>query len=92
LISLVLVQSDNSQFFGLLQVLMLAAVVVFSFYHGWRGAIVSIVLISVLITIENHFDPLSHDPKQMQLYVSIVGAMALLFGAAMDDIKPMNWI
>ena len=87
LISLALVQSDNLQFFGLLQVLMLAAVVVFSFYHGWRGAIVSIVLISVLITIENHFDPLSHDPKQMQLYVSIVGAMALLFGAAMDDIK-----
>lgn len=87
LISFALMQSDNVQFFGLLQVLMLAAVVVFSFYHGWRGAIVSIVLISVLITIENHFDPLSHDPKQMQLYVSIVGAMALLFGAAMDDIK-----
>ena len=91
LISLVLVQSGNSQFFGLLQVLMLAAVVVFSFYHGWRGAIVSIVLISVLVTIENHFDPLSHDPKQMQLYVSIVGAMALLFGAAMDDIKTNEW-
>ncbi len=87
LISFVLVQSDNSQFFGLLQVLLLAAVVVFSFYYGWRGAIVSIVLISVLITIDNHFDPLSRDPKQMQLYVSIVGAMALLFGVAMDDIK-----
>lgn len=87
LISLVLMQSDNLQFFGLLQVLLLAAVVVFSFYYGWRGASVSILLISLLITVDNHYDPNAHDPKQMQLFVSIVGAMALLFGAAMDDIK-----
>lgn len=87
LISIALVRSGDSQFFGLLQVLLLAAVVVFTFYNGWRGAAVSIVLISVLISVDNHFDPFSRDPKQMQLYVSIVGAMALLFGAAMDDLK-----
>ena len=87
LISIALTRSGDSQFFGLLQVMLLAAVVVFTFYNGWRGAVVSIVLISVLISIDNHYDPFSRDPKQMQLYVSIVGAMALLFGAAMDELK-----
>ena len=66
---------------------MLAAVVVFSFFHGWRGAAVSVVLVSLMISVDNHLDPLSGDPKQMQLYVSIVGALALLFGAAMDELK-----
>ena len=87
LISFALSRSGDSQFFGLLQVLLLAAVVVFTFYNGWRGSVVSIVLISVLISIDNHYDPFSRDPKQMQLYISIVGAMALLFGAAMDELK-----
>ncbi len=87
LISFALSRSGDSQFFGLLQVLLLAAVVVFTFYNGWRGAVVSIVLISVMVSIDNHYDPLLRDPKQMQLYVSIVGAMALLFGAAMDELK-----
>jgi two-component system sensor histidine kinase UhpB len=87
LISLALIRSGDSQFFGLLQVLLLAAVVVFTFFHGWRGAVVSVVLISVLIALDNHYDPYSRDPKQLQLYVSIVGALALLFGAAMDELK-----
>ncbi|MFM6989179.1 MAG: histidine kinase [Arenimonas sp.] len=87
LISVALFNSHESRFFGLLQVLMLAAVVVFSFFHGWRGAAVSVVLVSLMISVDNHLDPLSGDPKQMQLYVSIVGALALLFGAAMDELK-----
>ncbi len=87
LIAFALYRSHDSQFFGLLQVMLLAAVVVFSFFHGWRGAVVSIVLVSLMIAVDNHLDPYSSDPKQMQLYVSIVGAMALLFGAAMDDLK-----
>lgn len=87
LIALALNNNHGSQFFGMLQVLLLAAVVVLSFFHGWRGAVVSIVLISVMITIDNHLDPHASDPKEMQLYVSIVGAMALLLGAAMDDLK-----
>ena len=87
LILVALLHSHESRFFGLLQVLMLAAVVVFSFFHGWRGAALSMVLVSLMISIDNHLDPLSGDPKQMQLYVSIVGALALLFGAAMDELK-----
>lgn len=87
LIGMALMQSRDSYFFGLLQVMLMAAVAVFAYYQGWRGAVLSVLLVSVLISVNNHMNPGSADPKLMQLYLSIVGAVALLFGTAMDDLK-----
>lgn len=87
LIGVALVQSHDSHFFGLLQVMLMAAVVVFAYFQGWRGAVLSVLLVSILISVNNHMNPYSADPKLMQLYISIVGAVALLFGTAMDDLK-----
>ena len=87
LIGLALVNSHDSKFFGLLQVMLMAAVVVFAFFQGWRGAVLSVLLVSILIAANNHLNANAADPKLMQLYIAIVGAVALLFGTAMDDLK-----
>jgi two-component system sensor histidine kinase UhpB len=71
----------------LLKILLLAAVVVFSFFHGWRGASLSVLVISSLIAIDDHLHGGSAEIIEMQLYVAVMGAMALLFGASVDELK-----
>jgi glucose-6-phosphate-specific signal transduction histidine kinase len=71
----------------LLKILLLAAVVVFSFFHGWRGAALSVLVVSSLIALDDHLHGGSADIIEMQLYVAVMGAMALLFGASVDELK-----
>ncbi|MBP6310128.1 MAG: hypothetical protein KA350_05605 [Arenimonas sp.] len=71
----------------LLKILLLAAVVVFSFFHGWRGASLSVLVVSSLIALDDHLHGGSADIIEMQLYVAVMGAMALLFGASIDELK-----
>jgi two-component system sensor histidine kinase UhpB len=71
----------------MLKILLLAAVVVFSFFHGWRGAALSVLVVSSLIALDDHLHGGSADIIEMQLYVAVMGSMALLFGASIDELK-----
>jgi glucose-6-phosphate-specific signal transduction histidine kinase len=79
--------NPNSSIAVLLKVLLLAAVVVFSFLYGWRGAAVSVLVISLLIAIDDHVNGGNADVIELQLFVAVMGAMALLFGASVDELK-----
>ena len=70
---------------AMLKILLLAAVVVFSFLHGWRGAALSVLVVSVLIAVDGHMH--GGDILELQLYVAVMGAMALLFGASVDELR-----
>lgn len=70
-----------------LKILMLVLVVVFSFLHGWRGAALSVLVVSGLIGLDEHFRGGRTDILQLQLYVAAMGAMALLFGASVDELR-----
>jgi two-component system sensor histidine kinase UhpB len=82
-----LISTTNFGLSGMIKILLLAAVVVFSFFHGWRGASLSVLVISSLIAIDDHLYGISTDIIEMQLYVAVMGAMALLFGASVDELK-----
>ncbi len=72
---------------GLLSLLMLVLVVVFSFLHGWRGAALSVLAVSSLIAYDDHLRGNAKDILELQLTVSILGSMALLFGIGMDELR-----
>jgi two-component system sensor histidine kinase UhpB len=79
--------NPSSSLAAILKILLLAAVVVFSFSHGWRGAAVSVLVVSMLIGVYDHFNNSNTDIIELQLYVAVMGAMALLFGASVDELK-----
>lgn len=72
---------------AILQILLLAAVVVFSFLHGWRGAALSVLTVSIAIAVDDHLRGGSGDILALQLFVAVMGSMALLFGASVDELK-----
>lgn len=82
--SSLLAEPDDS-LTAMLKILLLAAVVVFSFLHGWRGAALSMLVVSILIAVDGHIH--SSDILELQLYVAVMGAMALLFGASVDELR-----
>lgn len=79
--------TSNAGLSEMLKILLLAAVVVFSFFHGWRGASLSVLVVSSLIALDDHLHGGSADVIELQLYVAVMGAMALLFGASVDELK-----
>lgn len=79
--------NPSSSLAAMLKILLLAAVVVFSFSHGWRGAAVSVLVVSILIGVYDHLNNSNTDIIELQLYVAVMGAMALLFGASVDELK-----
>lgn len=79
--------SPGSQLGELLRLLLLAAVVVFAMRHGWRGAALSVLAASLAIALEDHIGTSALNPIWMQLFIAITGAMALMFGATVDDLQ-----
>lgn len=71
----------------ILQILLLATVVVFSFVHGWRGAAVSVLTVSIAIATDDYLRGGAGDILAQQLFVAVMGAMAMLFGASVDELK-----
>lgn len=68
--------------------LLLLAVVVFSASHGWRGAALSLLIASVALAIEDHLHAAtSPSVIWLQLFVAIMGALALMFGASLDHLR-----
>lgn len=74
----------------LLRLLLMSGVIVFSVRHGWRGAAISVFATSLAVAIEDHLLGGVRDPVWQQLFVAIVGAMALLFGSALDELRQRN--
>jgi two-component system sensor histidine kinase UhpB len=87
LLALVTVAKDTAALAELLRMLALVAVVVFAMRHGWRGAALSLLSASVLIALEDHLGYAAQWPVWLQLFVAIAGAMALMFGATIDDLR-----
>ena len=71
----------------MLRQLLLAAVVVFAMLHGWRGAALAVLAASMAVAIEDHLGLHASNPIRLQLYIAISGAMGLLLGASMDNVR-----
>ncbi len=79
--------SPGSQLAELLRLMMLAGVAVFAMRHGWRGAALAVLAVSVAIALEDHAGLSPLNPVWMQLFIAIAGAMGLMFGATVDDLR-----
>lgn len=78
----------NANLIELLRLLLLVAVVVFAARHGWRGAVISILAVSLVLAVEDHMaSSTSQSIIWMQLFVAIAGAMALMFGSSLDHLR-----
>lgn len=71
----------------LLRLLLMVAVVVFAMRHGWRGAAISVLVASIAIAVEEHVGLPVYTPIRLQIFIAITGAMALLFGVTVDDMR-----
>ncbi|MBP6597099.1 MAG: hypothetical protein KA196_06265 [Arenimonas sp.] len=80
-------QLPGSLLSELLRLLLLSTVVFFAMQHGWRGATLAVLAASMAVAIEDHFGIHASNPIRLQLYLSISGAMGLLFGASMDNLR-----
>jgi two-component system sensor histidine kinase UhpB len=67
--------------------MLLVGVVVFAVLHGWRGAVIALLLLSATTTLESHLFVGWMDPRRMQLFTAVTGATALLFGATVDGLR-----
>ncbi|GAB2668030.1 histidine kinase [Arenimonas aestuarii] len=77
----------DSEFAELYRLLLVAAVVVFTLWQGWRGAVAAIVLISAAVALEEALGNPRISLIVSQAYVAVVGALTLLFGASVDDFR-----
>lgn len=77
----------GSEFAELFRLLLVAAVVVFTLWQGWRGAVLAMLLVSLAVAIEDALGQSRMSPVVMQAYVAVVGALTLLFGASVDDFR-----
>ena len=81
-------QARSPHLVEFLRLLLLVTVVVFAARHGWRGAVISVLAVSVVLAVEDHMaSETSHSIIWMQLFVAISGAMALMFGASLDHLR-----
>lgn len=74
----------GSEFAELMRLLLVAAVAAFTLWQGWRGAVLSILTFSAAFAVEELLGRPRMSPMVMQAYLGVTGAMALLFGAAVD--------
>lgn len=79
--------SSNPGVAELLRMLLLVMIVLFALHYGWRGAVLSILSISVAVAIGDHLEISPLNPLWVQMYIAIAGAMGLLFGVAVDDMR-----
>ncbi|HEX5694470.1 MAG TPA: histidine kinase [Arenimonas sp.] len=77
----------GSEFAELFRLLLVAAVVVFTLWQGWRGAVGAMLLISIAVALEEALGNPRMSPIVTQVYISVVGALTLLFGASVDDFR-----
>lgn len=79
--------SPGAELIELVRRLLLVAVVVFAVWHGWRGAALALLAVSVAAGLEEHLRGALASPVRMQLFTAVTGATALLFGATVDGLR-----
>lgn len=84
LMALMLVARESTALVELLRLVMLVGVVASTMRHGWRGASLSLLVVSLFIAIEDHLGLAQTMPASLQLSLALVGAMALAFGVTVD--------
>jgi len=67
--------------------MLLVGVVLFAVLHGWRGAVIALLVLTMTTTLESHLFAGWLDPRRMQLFAAVTGATALLFGATVDGLR-----
>ncbi len=78
---------QGSRLAELVRLLMMVVVVVFAMRHGWRGAAVSVFAASLAVALEEYLGRPTLSPIEMQMFIAITGAMALLFGTTVDGLR-----
>ena len=84
---LVIMSGDPAPLPQYARILSLAPTLLFAFRHGWRGAGVSMALLSIGMNV---FDRLGHQPTATAptyLFLAVSGSGALLLGAATDALR-----
>lgn len=79
--------APGNELVELVRRLLLVAVVVFAVWHGWRGAALALLVVSVAMGLEEHLLGALASPVRMQLFTAVTGATALLFGATVDGLR-----
>lgn len=74
----------------LLHLLMLVTIIIFTIRHDWRGAAVALFITSLALAIEDKLGPKFTNMASLQTFISISGAMALLFGTALEGLHVRN--
>lgn len=67
-----------------LRMLFLVSAIVLALRFGWRGALLSLLAISIAVAWQDHLHLADVKPWLLQAFLAITGATGLLFGALMD--------
>lgn len=81
------IQFPTSEFAELLRRLLVAVIAAFTMWHGWRGAVVSMQMLTAAIALEVYLALPMLTPLLLQTYLVVTGTMMLLFGGSVDDYR-----
>jgi len=70
-----------------LRLLLLAVIAVAAVREGWRGAALAVLTVSIAVAIDDYAGQTATNPIQLQMFIAISGAMGLMFGAAIDEMR-----
>ena len=80
-------QFPTSEFAELLRRLLVAVIAAFTMWHGWRGAVISMQLLTAAIALEVYLGLPMLTPLLLQTYLVVTGTMMLIFGGSVDDYR-----
>ncbi|MBY4598970.1 hypothetical protein K3217_25985 [bacterium BD-1] len=80
-------QFPTSEFAELLRRLLVAVIAAFTMWHGWRGAVVSMQMLTAAVALEVWLGLPMLTPILLQTYLVVTGTMMLLFGGSVDDYR-----
>ncbi len=83
----VLFNANQTDFSEVLKIVGLVAVMAFSYYHGWRGATLAVLVVSAVLAYDDQIHHGRSENMILQLYLMAMSAMALLFGTSMDELR-----
>lgn len=80
-------QFPSSELAELLRRLLVAVIAAFTMWHGWRGAVVSMQMLTAAVALEVWLGLPMLTPILLQTYLVVTGTMMLLFGGSVDDYR-----
>lgn len=80
-------QFPSSEFAEMLRRLLVAMIAAFTVWHGWRGAVVCMQMLTLAVAVEVYLGLPMLTPLLLQTYLVVTGAMVLIFGGSVDDYR-----